>query len=546
LYHHMDQVLEFFRKLFDVADWPPRWHCGNWTEFHGWLYIISDLLIWSAYFAIPLVILKYISKRTGGRFIRAYFLFAAFILACGSTHLLDAITFWFPAYRLNALVKFFTGLVSWITVFYLIRILPIASSLRPYEELEKEINERKRIEEELKLANEQLLIAQEIAKIGHWQWDIPSNRVNWSAELFKIYGLAPQGDGLSYEAFLERVHPDDREMMSQNISEAMNTKVLEARTHRIILDDGSEKTLQARGEVIADEEGNVIKMIGTGQDITEQEKSQQQLLERTRDLEMTNAELKKFAYVASHDLQEPLRKILTFSSLLEKELPESGEKVDMYMGKISAAAGRMQRLIEDILKFSSIKADPEAFKKIYLHDIIEQVVSDLEVPIADSGATVRSDTFPVIEAIPSQMGQLFQNLITNALKFRKENVPLVITITSEILSPRQFREVSSRLEKEAGFVSNILYWDRDSFLKIEVKDNGIGFEEKFKSKIFEIFQRLHNGGYTGTGIGLAICKKITDNHHGIIRAESKPGQGAIFTIFLPLTQQRFLPKEKVS
>ena len=132
----MDEVVDFFRKLFDTADWPPRWHCGNWTEFHGWFFIISDLLVWSAYFAIPLIILKFISRKTDAKFVRAYFLFAAFILACGSTHLLDAITFWFPAYRLNALVKFITGVISWITVFYTIRILPEAMSLKSHAQLE--------------------------------------------------------------------------------------------------------------------------------------------------------------------------------------------------------------------------------------------------------------------------------------------------------------------------------------------------------------------------------------------------------------------------
>jgi len=139
-------ISDFFRKLLDTADWPPRWHCGNWTEFHGWLYIISDLLIWSAYFSIPLIIIRYISRRQDIRFIRLYFLFAAFILACGSTHLLDAVAFWQPAYRLNALVRLITGVLSWVTVFYLVKYLPMAFALRSSTELEKEIEQRKKAE----------------------------------------------------------------------------------------------------------------------------------------------------------------------------------------------------------------------------------------------------------------------------------------------------------------------------------------------------------------------------------------------------------------
>jgi len=152
----MDQVISFFKKLLDSSDWPARWHCGRWTPFHGWLYIISDLLIWSAYFAIPLFIIKYISKKHDIRFTRLYFLFAAFILACGATHFLDAVAFWVPAYRLSALVRFITGAVSWVTVGYLYKLLPVAFSLKSPSQLEEEIAQRKRAEEQSRANEEQV------------------------------------------------------------------------------------------------------------------------------------------------------------------------------------------------------------------------------------------------------------------------------------------------------------------------------------------------------------------------------------------------------
>jgi PAS domain S-box-containing protein len=165
----MDQVIEFFEKIFDSSDWPPRWHCGQWSGFHGWLYIISDLLIWSAYFTIPLVILRYISKKQGIRFIRLYFLFAAFILACGATHFLDAAAFWVPMYRLNALFRLITGVVSWVTVFYLVKYLPVIFTLKPQKELEVEIEQRKRSEEKfrglLEAAPDSIIIANEKGEI---------------------------------------------------------------------------------------------------------------------------------------------------------------------------------------------------------------------------------------------------------------------------------------------------------------------------------------------------------------------------------------------
>lgn len=163
----MNDITDFFSKILDTSDWPPRWHCGNWTDFHGWLYIISDLLIWSAYFAIPFIIIRFITKKHDSRFIRLYFLFAAFILACGATHFLDALTFWVPAYRLNALVRLATGLLSWATVYQLFRILPVAFSLKSASELESEIAQRKLAEDEVRKLNAVLeqRVAEKTARI---------------------------------------------------------------------------------------------------------------------------------------------------------------------------------------------------------------------------------------------------------------------------------------------------------------------------------------------------------------------------------------------
>ena len=148
----MDQVLEFFSKLLDSSDWPPRWHCGRWTNFHGWVYIISDLSIWAAYFSIPVVIIRYLSKKQGIKFVRLYFLFAAFILACGATHFLDAVIFWVPVYRLSALTRLVTGVLSWMTVFYLVKLLPTAFSLKTQKEFESEIEQREKAEVQLREA----------------------------------------------------------------------------------------------------------------------------------------------------------------------------------------------------------------------------------------------------------------------------------------------------------------------------------------------------------------------------------------------------------
>lgn len=536
----MDEVLDFFRKLFDTADWPPRWHCGNWTEFHGWFFIISDLLIWSAYFAIPLIILKFISRKTDAKFVRAYFLFAAFILACGSTHLLDAVTFWFPAYRLNALVKFITGVISWITVFYTIRILPQAMSLKSHAQLEKEIKEREKAESELRLANQHLNEAQEIAKVGHWQWDVLTNTLTWSENLYKIYGI-DKNKPLSYEDFIDKVHPEDRHFVNEAIQEAYKTKQFPSYVHRIVKDDGSLRVIQAKGEIIVDEESSVIGMLGTGQDITEQHIAQQELLNKTHELETANIELQKFAYVASHDLQEPLRKILTFVSLLEKESNELlTEKSKVYIEKIVNSSTRMQTLVEDILTFSSLKNIEGGFKRTDLNMILKNVLADMEVLIEQSNAKITADDLLEADVIPSQVGQLFQNLLSNAIKFKKPGEIPVIKITSDYMKAKQLVVDPRFTAYIKSLTVNHRMWDKENFVCFRVRDEGIGFDQAYATKIFEIFQRLQTKDQQGTGIGLAICKKIVDNHRGCIVAEATPGEGATFTIILPVSQRNFL------
>lgn len=532
----MNQVWDFFKNLFSTADWPPRWHCGNWTEFHGWLYIISDLLIWSAYFAIPITILRYITRRTEVKFVKTYFLFAAFILACGSTHLLDAVIFWFPAYRLSALVRFITGVISWATVFHLVKLLPVASQLRSHAELEKEIEEREKAEEALRLTNNQLIEAQEIAKMGSWQWNIAQGKIEWSDGMYKLYGK-PKDVQLQFDEIMGMVHPEDREALDKHIENALATHVYSTYTYRICRPDGI-RIMMANGDVVLDDQGKVVQMIGTIQDITEQQLAQQQILEKTKELELLNEDLQRFAYVASHDLQEPLRKILTFSSLLEKESENKDEKSKMYLEKITQASSRMQKLIQDILQFSSIKSTPSAFEKTDLNKVISQVLADVEVQIEKSKANIQVQELPVIEAIPSQMGQLFQNLVSNSLKFSKPDGQPQISITSKVLTGNQLKQIMD--VKELSSLTTSHAWERENFVKIVHTDKGIGFDEQYAEKVFEIFQRLHGKMYTGTGIGLAICKKVVDTHHGFIAAQSRQGEGASFTIILPVSQKGYL------
>ncbi len=241
--------------------------------------------------------------------------------------------------------------------------------------------------------------------------------------------------------------------------------------------------------------------------------SNQALQIRARDLERSNAELEQFASIASHDLQEPLRKVQMFSQrVFELESDELSEKARDYLQRSTDAAGRMQLLIEDLLKFSRVATQGRPFVRADLGEIAREVTSDLEGAIEAADATVEIGDLPTAVVDEPQIRQLLQNLISNAIKFRREGVPPVVRIEGEV---------------------------RGRYAEIRVSDNGIGFESRYASRIFRVFERLHGRGeYEGTGIGLALCRKIVERHGGTISAESTLGSGSTFTVTLPLSRVR--------
>ncbi len=243
-------------------------------------------------------------------------------------------------------------------------------------------------------------------------------------------------------------------------------------------------------------------------------------------LKDTNAELATFAHIASHDLQEPLRKILTYSGMLRKGYFDSIDQQGQgYINKIQNATTRMRSLINDILEYSALSQNDFVFNETDLQSIVNEIISDLEMVINETKAVITIEKeLPVIEANSSQMRQLFQNIISNALKFIKAGVIPHITITYESVKGEEIDNMEESRRNE-------------NFYIFYIKDNGIGFDPEYIDKIFTIFQRLNNNAaYPGTGIGLAICKKTVEKHNGFITAESKPDEGALFRIILPVCQ----------
>lgn len=505
-YYCMNQVVEFFARLLDTSDWPPRWHCGKWSEFHGWLYIISDLMVWSAYFAIPFIIIRFISKKNDARFIRLYFLFAGFILACGATHFFDAVTFWFPVYRINALVRAITGVISWITVFYLIKLLPQAFSLRSSRELEEEVEQRKKAEDKfrnfLERVPDSIIVVNEAGSI---------HLVN--AQTVKMFGYTREEMlGSRIELLMpqryEKMHPFRR---FRFFDTEQSTQVAEGFELYAVRKDGREFPVEMSLSPMETDEG--VMLTASIRDVSEKKQLEKvirdtnitlerKVQQRTEELERKNKELEQFAYVASHDMQEPLRTTSSFVDLLRKQYKgKLDENADKYLDYIVQSSDRMKILIKDLLDYSRLGREKEK-RQVDCNSIVEQVKADLNKVIRESQAEVRAGSLPVLDAFPTELKLLFQNLVSNSIKFRRPGVPPIVEI-------------------KAANVNGV--WE------FSLGDNGIGIEPQYLERIFVIFQRLHNrSDYDGSGIGLAHCKKIVELHGGRIWVESKPGVGSTF------------------
>ena len=283
--------------------------------------------------------------------------------------------------------------------------------------------------------------------------------------------------------------------------------------------DGSIFPVAVRAILVRDEAGNPVRLMGMARDITEQKQAKEALERHARDLARSNEELEQFAYVASHDLQEPLRKIRAFGALLADEKRERlDDEGRQYIDFMTDAAARMQTLVSDLLALSRVTTAAQPFEDLALAEVFDTVLSDLSVALEEAGGEVAVAATPTVAADRTQMEQLFRNLIGNALKFRKSGVAPRVTV--------EVAAAAERLDSIPGPAHTIV-----------VTDNGIGFDSAQGGKLFQPFKRLHaRHQYEGVGIGLAICEKIVLRHHGRITASGTPGEGATFTVTLPRRQ----------
>jgi len=398
----------------------------------------------------------------------------------------------------------------------------------------RDITERKRLERELKQANteleqrvqertqqlqtayqslqrsqEQLELALEASHSSWWHWQVQTGELEWSPSYVQIFGFEEEELLAKYEVWEGLVHPEDMLWINEKLNAHLqDSSVPYAFDYRMRSKSGEWKWIANLGKVVErDEQGQPVRMAGMHYDITDRKQAEAKLQQLNDELSRSNQELSQFAYVASHDLQEPLRKIRSFSDLLANRYQNQlDDKADRYIHHITSGATRMQALIDDLLGYSRVGQTQLHLKPTHLDLVLQGVLSDLELVIEERKALILVNALPTVSVDSGQIRQLLQNLITNALKYCQADIPTVRVWATQASDT----------------------WT------ISIQDNGIGIDSQFSDRIFAIFERLHHKDtYSGTGIGLAICKRIVERHGGQIWVNSQEGQGSTFSFTLP-------------
>jgi nitrogen-specific signal transduction histidine kinase len=631
---------QYFGGLLDTSRWPARWTCGDWNETEGWVYIISDIIIFLSYFSIPIMLLWYVREKPLGNLRWIVILFGTFISLCGITHLIDATLFWEPVYRLSGFTKVLTGLISMITAVVLGFVIPPALKFKSPKEMQEEIDERRKLQEifeifvkyspgatamldkdmefimvndnwyrDYKLAGtditglkfkevfpdaytnsrwvsalnnalngqsteskkdklqyngetiylkwqtrpwtlpngefggiflftevitknvllekeliqkgfqsqkqaQTILSMSEVAQIGTWEFDLINNTIEWSDVVYDIHEIE-RGETIDLTKGINFYHPDFRNIITKALDNAI--KHHEPYDLELTLVTAKENVIWVRaiGQPVV-KNGKCIAIRGLFQNIDSKKKAElilanmnalleQKVLQRTSDLQNVNRELEAFTYTVSHDLRAPLRAINSFSEALIEDygdlIPENGVR---YLSRITRNSVKMGQLIDDLLEYSRVTRITGGYKTINVQKIVSEIVEDT---FTKSASHIKVNSLPSIQGIQSLVRQVFQNIISNAIKYSKNETQPTIVLEGQIMG------------NEVVF---------------SISDNGVGFNTKYSKKLYGMFERLHSDDqFEGTGVGLALCKKIMDRHHGRIWAVSEEGTGSTFYLAFP-------------
>ena len=374
--------------------------------------------------------------------------------------------------------------------------------------LEKEIELRKRVEEDLQASETRLSEAQKMAQLGYWIWDVRTGNVEWSDEVYTIFHLDPDKFTPHIDLILAlSPWPENQARDKELMRKTMESREKGEYEQKFLRPDGSIGYYYSTFQGKYDEDGSLTSIVGTVLDITERKKAEAILAATMADLKRSNEELQQFAYVASHDLQEPLRMVSSYTQLLaDRYKGRLDERADKYIEYAVDGAVRMQRLINDLLDFSRVGTRAMPIETTDCNAVLKEALGNLAAMIDEHRAIITHEALPSVHADASQLVLVFQNLISNAVKFHGVDLPNV--------------HVSAQ--------------DQGPEWVFSIKDNGLGIDQKYADKIFLLFQRLHTRQeYPGTGMGLAICKRIIQRHGGRLWFESVPGGGSTFFFTIP-------------
>ena len=345
---------------------------------------------------------------------------------------------------------------------------------------------------------------QQLAKIGVFEWILDSDELYWSDEIYKIFGLDANEVNVTPDLYLSYLYIDDEIAAAKNFYKNPTGYNLDEPVkfiRKIKRNDGSVAYIQGSASFVVGANDKPLRVTGFIQDISEKKQVEQNLLDLNEELKRSNQELEQFAYVASHDLKEPLRMISSYAQLLLRQIPQNDATATLYAGFVKDGVNNINRLIDDLLQYSRVGSREKEFVSTDCNTVVQEIKDFLAIKLDETDTTIHCENLPEIIGVKVLIKQLFQNLIENAIKFRSDKLPVIKISAVEL----------------------------PQFWKITVQDNGIGIAPEYSERIFKIFQRLHTRDqYPGSGIGLAVCRKIIDIHKGNIWVESVAGHGATF------------------
>ncbi len=525
-------MFSFLDGLIFSQQYIPHGHCYLWKPGLLWLHILSDAFIALAYYSIPLALIYFVRQRQNIAFKGILILFSLFIFSCGTTHIMSIWTVWHSDYWLSGLIKAITAIISLLTAFEMIPTLPKALALRSPEELaiankalELEVANRQQAE----IALHQLNLELE-ARVEQRTKENKENEQRFRS-LFEaapdfIYLLNLEGQieqvnpavihqsGYSESELIEQplvnfLSSDSQQLCNQELSVLLR-QGKSRHEMEFVCQDNTVLTMDCSCTVVGDTQDDDAYILVLQRDISDRKSMEETLRKTNQELMASNSELEKFAYLASHDLREPLRMVTSFTQLLAQRYSgRLDDDADQIIGFAVDGAKRMEELIHDLLEYSQVGKTEQSWSLVDCEVIVNRALNNLQVSIQESKVKITRTPLPTVMGDPGQLIRLWQNLLDNAIIYRDQE-------SSSI-------EIGAEVQ-----TGQWLLW---------VKDNGIGIAPQYQERIFQIFQRLHTKEkYSGTGIGLAICHKIVERHGGRIWVESAPGEGATFYFTLPQEQ----------